>query len=264
MPGSSSPFLLSKWYLDVVTDAGAVAILYAARARWGRLRARYAAVLVDDPGGRRRDEATIRGIRRPERRGADLVWENGALDVQGAWRPLARRIRRTLLRSDAGAIQWACVAPLARAEVRCGDVVLAGHGYVECLRLSVLPWRLPFRTLRWGRHTSDRHSVVSIGWDGGLVRRWAWLDGEEQPEAALTERGVHGLSGGAALTVEAGRVVRDRGVTDAIRRIVPSLAARASGPLGRMREVKHLGRSAIAGSEGALDQGWTLHEVVTW
>jgi hypothetical protein len=30
-----SSFLLSKWYLDVVTGDGGVAILYAARLRWG-------------------------------------------------------------------------------------------------------------------------------------------------------------------------------------------------------------------------------------
>ena len=259
-----SSFLLSKWYLDIVTGDGTVAILYAARLRWGRLSASYASLLHDVPDGVRRECATIRRVERPRLLGDDLTWQNGRLGVWGTWRRAAPPIRRNLLRTASGAIQWACHMPLARATVRCGDAVLSGLGYVECLRLSLPPGKIPFNTLRWGHHVSDGRSLVWITWTGREQRRWVWLDGEEQPDAEVTDDGLRGLARGAALRVEACRVVRDRRVLAAIANVLPALGRRLAGPLARMHEIKRLDRSAINRATAATDRGWALHEVVTW
>jgi hypothetical protein len=257
-------FLLSKWYLDVVTENGAVAILYAARLRWGRLRVSYASLLHDVPGGLHREQATVRRVERPRLLGDDLTWQNGALGVRGTWRRAAAPIRRNLLRNTAGAIQWACHMPLARTTVRCGDTVLCGLGYVENLRLSLPPRRVPFDTLRWGHHVSDGRSLVWITWAGGEQRRWVWLDGVEQPDAAVTDDGLHGLAGGTALRLEACRVVHDRRVLPALAHVLPPLARHAGGSLARMREIKRLDRSALGHATATAAHGWALHEVVTW
>ena len=262
MPRAS--FLLAKWYLDVVTDEGALAVVYAARLRWGRLRAAYASVLIDAPGVPPLEEATVRGVERPRLAGDELSWASAWLAVRGTWRRLARPIRQNLIRTPAGSLQWACHMPLARATVRCGDRVLSGLGYAEGLRLSIAPWRLPFDTVHWGHHASDRRSLVWIAWDGRERRQWIWLDGHEQPAAAITDDGIHGLAGGEAHHVEAGRVVRDRRVLSTVTDALPRLAARLAGPLARMRETKRLGRSAVDGAGGPADRGWTLHEVVRW
>ncbi len=257
-------FLLSKWYLDVVTADGAVAILYAAALRWGRFRTRLASVLHDTPEGLHRESASVRGVERPRLAGDDLTWRSEPLGVQGTWHRVARPIRRNLYRTAAGAIQWACQMPLARATVRCGAEILTGPGYVECLRLSLAPWRVPFHTLRWGHHGSGDRSLVWIDWDGRERRRWVWLDGEEQPEAEVTDAGLRGLACGEVLRLEAGRVVRDRQVLPAVTEILPPLGKRLGGPLARMREIKRLDRSTIVGEEVGEDHGWALHEVVTW
>lgn len=54
-------FHLLKWYLDVVTDDGGVAIGYAARLRWGAVRVGYASLLLAAPSGSCREQATLRG-----------------------------------------------------------------------------------------------------------------------------------------------------------------------------------------------------------
>ena len=262
--GRSTRFLVSKWYFDLVTDAGAVVLLYAGRLRWGPLRASYGAVLCDAPGRERRDEATIRRVERPRRSGPDISWGCEPLGVRGTWRPGAPPFRRTLLRSAGGAIQWACLAPVAIAEVQCGPATLRGLGYVECLRLSLPPWKLPFDTLRWSRYTSERRSLISIAWAGRESRRWVWMDGVEQPDAAVTDEGVSALASGETLTVEPGRVLRDRRVAAAVTASVPALAARLGSKLARMREVKCVSRSTLDAENGAADRGWTVHEVVTW
>ena len=262
MPRAS--FLLSKWYLDVVTDAGAVAVLYAGRLRWGRLRAAYASVLIDAPGAPLSENVAVRGVQRPRLAGDDLWWASTRLAVEGTWHRLARPIRQNLLRTASGAIQWACHMPLARATVRCGDRVLSGHGYAETLRLSLAPWHLPFDTVRWGHHASERRSLVWIACDGRERRQWVWLDGQPQPDAQVTDHGIQSLARGEAHRIEAGRVVRDRRVLAAVRGALPSLARRVAGPLARMHETKRLGRSAVGAAGGQTDHGWTLHEVVRW
>jgi len=262
--GRAAQFLVSKWYFDLVTDAGAVVLLYAGRLRWGPLRASYAAVLCDAPGGEHRDEATIGRVERPRRSGHDISWGCEPLGVHGTWRSTAQPFRRTLLRSAGGAIQWACLAPRASAEVQCGSTTLRGLGYVEYLRLSLPLWKLPFDTLRWSRYTSERRSLVSIVWAGGEVRRWVWMDGVEQRDAEVTDGGVSGLAAGETLTVEPGRVLRDRRVAAAVTASLPALAARLGGKLARMREVKRVSRGTLATGSGATDRGWTVHEVVTW
>ena len=90
------------------------------------------------------------------------------------------------------------------------------------------------------------------------------MDGEEQLDADVTDGGVSALAGGETLTVEPGRVLRDRRVAAAVTEFLPALTTRLGGRLARMREVKCVSRSTLAAPGGAADRGWTVHEVVTW
>jgi hypothetical protein len=69
-----------------------------------------------------------------------------------------------LVNGPDGLINWTCHMPRAQATVQFHGEKIAGLGYVESLTLSIPPSKLPFRTLRWGRHLSDRHWLVWIGW----------------------------------------------------------------------------------------------------
>ncbi len=257
-------FLLVKWYLDVVTDEGAVLIGYAARLRWGRLRFGYASVLHSASGAPPRESATIRGVESPRSDEGTLTWCNSALGVRGEWQGEAPPIRRTLLAAPDGDIRWTCRMPRARATVRWNGGELAGRGYVESLRLTIPPWRLPFSTLRWGRHVSDRHSVVWIDWSGTERRGWVWVDGSEAPLGSFTAAGAPRLEGGRELGLSDSRNIRDRPVLSAVSELLPRFARRLAGPLGRMHEHKLLDRSTLLEADRPLDRGWTLHEVVTW
>ena len=257
-------FLLDKWYLDVVTDGGDVAILYAARLRWGALRAAYASTIEDARRATRREAHTIRGVE-PARRGAGaLTWRNRALDVDGRWQRGVRPIRRTLASSPVGEIRWSCHVPSGRANVHIGASAYDGIGYAERLRLTIRPWTLPFHSLRWGRHASDRRSVVWIDWRGAERRSWVWLDGREQPNAVVTDAGVSGLDDGVELCVGNGRDVVDRRVLAAFADLLPGIARRAAGPLADMHERKRVEPSTVVRAGRPLDRGWTVRELVTW
>jgi hypothetical protein len=257
-------FLLDKWYLDVVTEGGDVAILYAARLRWGAFRAAYASTIEDDRVGTHREARTVRGVGPPRRDARELTWTNRALDVDGRWLRGGRPIRRTLASTADGDIRWSCSVPSGRASVRIGACSYDGVGYAERLRLTIPPWKLPFHALRWGRHVSDRHSVVWIAWRGAEDRSWVWLDGREQPNAVVTDAGVSGLADGGELCVGTGRDVVDRRVLAAFADLLPRIARRVAGSLADMHERKRVERSTIVRAGLRVDHGWTVRELVTW
>jgi hypothetical protein len=257
-------FMLDKWYLDVSSARGDVAILYAARLRWGALRVRYASALEDSSDGTHHESRTIRGIEPPRHDGDMLVWQNEPLRIDGRWHRDTPPVRRLLASSAAGSIRWSCHAPRARAQLHLGATVYDGLGYAERLRLTMPPRALPFDTLRWGRHLSPRHALVWIDWRGAEHRCWVWLDGEAQPDAVVTDQGVSRLGGGAELCIGTGRDVVDRAVLPAFADVLPALARRAVGPVATMHEHKRVERSAIVKAGERIDDGWTVRELVTW
>lgn len=257
-------FQLLKWYLDVITDDGAVVLLYQARLRWAGLRVRYAAVLLDVPQGRRVERATTLCVRPPRRDPQCVQWQNEALGVMGVWHGDAPAISRTLAAGANGAIDWSCHIPRGRATVSCDGVTYSGTGYVECLTLGILPWQLPFRTLQWGRHVSDSHSLVWIDWAGHEPRCWVWLDGEECANAGVADSGLTGLAHDTTMHLHGARDLRKRNVLAAVAGVLPAAARRAAGPLAGMHEHKLVARSALMRNGCPVDAGWSVFERVTW
>jgi len=240
-------------------------ICYAGRLQWGPARVRYAATLVADAHAPR-EQATTRGVELPQVADDVATWRHAGLGIAGRWCRGAPAIAQCLADGPEGAIDWTCHIPRARAQVRVGDTTLDGWGYVESVRLTIPPWRLPFGTLRWGRYLSDRHWLVWIDWSGGTAGRrcWTWLDGAPQPEAVVHAAGVRGLRGGSRLEFGATRVLRDRPLLDTLRTPLPALARRLAPTLSQAHECKRLGAAALVTAAGASDQGCVLYEDVSW
>jgi hypothetical protein len=260
-------FLLTKWYLDVVSAEGTALIAYAARLRWGRVRLAYASVLVSEASRPARETRAFgAGGLWPRLDGDRLTWAHPRLGIDGTWDRETPAIRRRLLKSDDGEIRWACEMPCARASVTVGDRTFEGLGYAERLSLSIPPWKLPFRTLRWGRHTSTEHSLVWIDWAGDDTRRHVWLDGVEQPDACLRSdgRAVSRLDRETTLRLDAARDICDQRALGRIAGRVPGLTRRLAGPVAAMREHKQIARGTIERQGDADRAGWTLFETVTW
>lgn len=256
-------FELDKWYLDLVTAEGTAVVLYSARLRWGAMRVGYAGRIVCRDG-RTEESSTVREAPPPRFDGSTLTWSNRQLAVAGVWQRQAPPIERMLARTDKGSVDWHCHLPRAQVRLTLDDRVLTGLGYTERLQISIPPWQLPFRRLRWGRHTSAGHSVVWIEWDDGRAGRWIWHNGVERAGAMLAAHRVAGLTGGAELTFGPDAAVRDHRLLAALAERLPELVRRAAGPLAAMYERKWLAPSAVNVPGSAPDPGWTLHEEVTW
>jgi hypothetical protein len=257
-------FRLLKYYLDLVTEDGTALIGYAARLRLGGIQVGYSSVLLSAPGASPLERSTLDRSPLPGRSGDAITWDSPGIRLTGRWLGQTAPIHRALLQGQGGAIQWTCHMPRATGTVRVGETALTGIGYVDSLRLTIAPWRLPFRTLRWGRHASADHSLVWIDWAGGSEARWIWLDGAEQPGAGFSATGLTGLPANTSLEFSDSRDVRDRRVLASLGEVLPRLIPRLAPRLAAMREHKQLSRSSLNQAGRALDQGWSLHEQVTW
>lgn len=246
-------FRLRKWYLDVVGDDGGAAILYHARLAWGPLRIAYGAALTTDGAGTR-ERATLRPGGEPHETTDAIAWRCAPLRLHGTWRRQAAPVRQELMPG----VTWDCRAPAADTELAIGDRRWRGLGYVEALTMTVPPWRLPFRELRWGRALAAGRSTTWIDWRDGLARRWAVIDGARATLATCADDRLVAADGGA-LTLGRERVLRDAPLAGTLA-AVPGLALLVPRRIRRAQETKWLSRATW--SDGA--SGWAIHEVVRW
>ena len=257
-------FLLTKWYLDLVTDQGAALIVYASTLEWAALRVRYASTLVVSATGDCAERSVWSGVSMPTIDGSTVRFEHQGLRFSGQWKRDVEPLRTTMLDGPDGRLDWWCLTPNGSASVSFGDQHMTGRGYAECITMSCAPWTLPLRQLRWGRYTSQSHSVVWIDWRGGPPRRWFWFDGVEQNDAVLEADRVSGLCNSFAIRMEPVGVLRDRRALQALSAELPALETLPIGRLKDLHEVKRLARGELWHDGAQVDEGWIIDELVTW
>lgn len=229
-----SRFHLSKWYLDCVSGGGEVFLAYCAELRWRALHLRYAHVLGKS--------SSLREVPAPVWNDGVLEWNAPALGVSGKWRALDPPIEETLFD---GGCQWRCLAPRARADVSVGNDFLHGLGYAEHLTLTVPPWRLGIKELRWGRFLSETDSLV-------------WIDALPAPRGLRWHNGVRG-GDELKLEIQDRAVLRQGALAETALSIIPNVRKLFPKSVLGLGESKWLSRATYAGREG-----WAIHEVVEW
>jgi hypothetical protein len=250
-------FELSKWYADAVSAEGDVFIGYRARLRSGPFSIAYSAVL---------DTAPIHSLRHTALKVADreIHWRAPSLGVDGRWQRFSHGIRARIYESAEGAVDWHCLLPCGPAAIdRAGRPTLEGLGYVEHVRVTIPPWRLPIRTLRWGRFLSPRHSLIWIDWQGDFTTRRVYLDGAPVTATALDDDGLT-LDDGSHAGFDRGLVLRHGKLGSSVFSSVPGLDRIAPARIFLMEETKWLSRAVLTRPGAEPDQGWCIHEVVQW
>jgi hypothetical protein len=259
------PFHLSKWYLDCVDDDGTVFIGYSARLQYGPLPLSYSASLIERDG----DALERRSYRRTQDPvtddGQKVRWRLDRLGVRGAWDALSDPVERVLYSGNEGTVLWRCHAPRARASVTPGTgATIEGLGYVEQLVLTVPPWKLPMKSLRWGRFLSPNHELIWICWEGGHSLHVITYDQLILPQAALHEDGVDMPCLDQQLAWCETREILRRPVLGSAwpLRIMARVAGGVSG--FDLFEERWLSRGTLTGRGIDPESGWVLHERVTW
>lgn len=234
-------FSLAKWYADVVADDGALAIAYLARLELGPVGVDYASVLSCAPDGTARQRTSLRRGHLEEMPDAVSV---DALGLRGTWSRRERAIDElTLYASREGDVRWRCHLPRADVSASLDGRTLSGLGYVEHLRLTIPPWRLPLRTLRWGRALTESESFVWIDWRSeSFSTALAFRNGERTDEGPPPMSDEHVIRRGRIGTTALGILGQN------LRALVPASAL-------LLDETKW--RSRVTG-------GFAVHEVVAF
>lgn len=255
-------FHLRKYYLDCVTADGAAAIVYSARLHWGKLGVSYAAVLRRDRDGSIHQAASVAPQREPAIAAGALVWRHSRLEVDARLHPELPARSRVLLDGVPPAVEWDCIAPRATAAIRIGGAAaFRGHGYAECLTMRIEPWKLPFRTLRWGRFLADDACVIWNDWSDGCSRTLVSADGVDLPGACVGDD-VLLLGDGRVLEIADRCVLRDGPIVDAIAGVSP-LVRRLPPCFLHSHETKWLSRGVLRARHRDPIHGWAIHEKVT-
>jgi hypothetical protein len=144
-----------------------------------------------------------------------------------------------------------------------GSAPMEVPGYAECIEMTLAPWLLPIRELRWGRWmspTADR-SVVWIDWRGDEARTWVLVDGARAPNASVRDDGVS--TDGAELTIGVRRVLHDRLMSDIVAPVGPLRAALPASILA-MRQSKWCSEAVLRDDAEHEIPGRAIHEVVVF
>jgi len=254
---------LTKFYLDMVTPEGAGAIGYAMRASWGGLTLQPSALLSwsADAAEPPVQTQTWRGAF-PVHGEGRIDWHDARLATSGQWVDAGSPWREQCLWEDErGRVVWQTLAPAATVAWQHGGSTFQGRGYAEVLRIEGALWRLPIRTLRWGRFVSATRNVTWIAWEcAGETRSWLW-HGDDVPERTVSIDTKAVAWGAHRLELQPCRTLRD-GMTG--KTVVAPLRGKRWFPrwTHELHETKWLARGQLSGPDQLQDEGWVIHEVV--
>jgi hypothetical protein len=253
------PFTLSKWYMDCVTDEGDAAIVYCAKIDWRGVHLHLCSVL-SGTGGNFRTRTSISPYRVDAVDG-HIAADLGKLGVIGTWESDSLPFERVVYEQEEGNVRWNCLQPRSIARVHLGDRTLRGLGYAESLTLSIMPWKLPLKHLRWGRFVSPQDSLAWVDWQGSYSTRFAIHCGRECALLSVSDAEV--TVPDATLRIEPGIPLRSGSLGETILPDVAPLGKLFPHSLFNVVERKWLSRGVLS-TKDRSSAGWVIHEVVQW
>lgn len=253
-------FSLSKWYVDVVTDDGRVAVAYWAEVSTGPARHAVCGLVrtgVADPS----PVFSLRASHGPRLLSDRLVWRAPSLALDISLLRVAPDISRRLLDSPQGTVDWTAWAPAAAVRLAVGDDVLEGEGYAERLDLTIAPWAIPVRAFHWGRWVAGSRSLVWIAWEGSHPLALAWLDGVPVADPRIAEGEVAmGRAGHLAIAERA--VVTEMTIGEQLTSLTSLQALVDRVASSHQTRWRSRGTLTVPGAPPVA--GWVVHEVVRW
>ena len=271
---ASSHFSLVKWYMDCVSDAGEVAILYSARVRWRGISLAYSNLIWTD-GVAGKSTSSMHGAK-IRRDGQQILVAADQLGIQGQWTARAAPVERTVYACESGSVVWNCLQPAASVSLSVGEKNLAGAGYAECLTLTLPPWQLPLRHLQWGRFVSDPDAlspgavtpdavtpdaVTWIDWKGSYSLSLAVHNGASHEGASISTTEV--AWGGGKLRMEEPLALRAGRLGSTVLPAAPALSRIFPHSLFNIEEKKWRSRGILE-TPDHQSRGWVIHETVDW
>jgi len=256
-------FLLSKWYLDCISEDGKVFIGYSASLRWKSLKMNYSSILKYRDIKGIETKTSIGGYSLLEASEASISWSHRRLGLNGTWNAVSLPIKKKLYDSDAGFIEWTCMQPLSRADICMKGLRISGLGYAEHLMMSIKPWSLPIDELRWGRFHAGGNYLVWIEWRGPKPLTIAFYNGTMFENVSISDRKIKIDGGKTTLELDESLMLREGPLISTVFSKVPVIQGVLARHIPNMHECKWRSRGEL-NDRGVISMGWAIHEVVKW
>jgi hypothetical protein len=245
--------------MDCVTDLGDLAILYCADIRWRGVHATYSSILSVHEG--LTEAHSSMASYQLSSTASQILVEFPRLHVAGSWIADAAPVKRRVYENDAGSVEWNCLQPRSSVHLRVGEREFAGLGYAECLTLTLPPWQLPMRELRWGRFVSLEDSLAWVDWQGEFSTSFAIHNGCTHETLKVSDSEI--VIPGAALRMDESLTLRAGRVGSTVLPGAPALRKILPHSLFNIEEQKWRSRGVL-NAEDRISKGWVIHEVVHW
>jgi hypothetical protein len=255
-------FQLKKWYLDCVTERGDVLINYSAALRYYRMPFQLVSCLsMADNQVEQSTTSTFR-THEPRDSGDGLRWRCRHTGTDGTWMSRSAPVRRELWNDSTGQVVWHCLQPSSIVSIQKSPIgPCEGLGYVELLDITVAPWTLGLRELRWGRFVSISESVVWIQWRGEHARTLVLRNGEEVLHAEVSGNRIQ-LDSQVYLEMADPVPLRSGEIADTVLSRIPLVRQILPSWLGNISEQKWRCSGQLWKDGLIAASGWVIHEVV--
>jgi hypothetical protein len=257
-------FMLSKWYADCANEQGDAMILYSAELNWRGPDIHYSSLLTHRSGSSPRSRFSLRRQPAPQVQEKSIEWKSQIWKAEGRWSEPGAGMHEVLFDAPDGSLEWHCVAPRASAQLRIDGDEMQGWGYVEHLRLSVAPWRLPIQQLRWGRFINPTDALVWIDWRGPYNRQAAYYNGVAVPIREIDDHKIALADGDIVLSLEKETTLREGLMGATALSALPNLNRLFPARILKVREQKWLSRGVLRQPGRPDSAGMAIHEVVEW
>jgi hypothetical protein len=254
-------FVLQKWYLDCVTADGDAAIVYCADLSWRQIHLHYSSVLASR-GCSVTSRTSMATFTAPAIEKDVVPLTLPKLGISGTWERSAAPVQHTMFECSAGRVHWNCAQPRSAARLDVVDLGgFVGLGYAECLTLTLPPWKLPMRQLRWGRFLSPDDCLVWIDWQGPFNSRFAVYNGQQCAPTAISDSEI--VLDAGALQLDRDLSLRAGQLGDTVLPGAPILRKLLPSSLFGIEERKWRSHGTLT-LPGSSSSGWAIHEVVHW
>ena len=258
-------FSLTKWYVDCVAEDGSTAIAYWSAIAWHGLELTSHSVSLRPIGAEPLERSSAKSVPPPASDGGTITWDAVPLACRLTCQSLTPAFTTRLLDCADGTVEWHCESARGDVSVECSDrETLRGAGYVECLNVTLPPWRLPIDTLRWGHwmSASSSRSVVWIDWCGPRPLTLLVVDGQLRQAGLVGDERIEAED--VALTLTDRHTLYSRSLLDTMGVLGPVLGPLLPTGWLAMEDRKWRSRGTLYASGRPDESGWVIHETVRW
>jgi hypothetical protein len=266
MNGQGSQFFLSKWFFDFTAETGEAMIFYSARLDYYRWKADYTCWLSYDPISGTSEISRFNNVPVPIVKDEVITFSDPVSGVSGIWKSMAPMVQSRIFQSGDGFVDWNCLQPLSSVKIKIHDRILTGRGYVEQTILTIPPWKISIRELKWGHFISEEFNIVWIELENREIQQWTWVNGERihgcfisNDLIKIPEKDLE-LSLDMDVTLESEKKIMS--VTKKIIRYIPVFKRTIPGEFLMADERKWFSKASLKIRDSILAKGMSIHEHV--